>query len=128
MLKKKPIIKNLDDFINSTPDLIANEVAESQEEENVTEEEKEVILDEEKTEIETSAEPEDDNKRSSVIEKQIKKTMFDQDMEDLKRITTYIKSHLLDKMKIIAVLNHKKEYELWNEAINDLISKYTEEK
>ena len=75
MLKKKPKINNPDDFINKSPDKLANQ------------------------------------------ELKGGQSIF-------KRFTSYADESKLLRLKMIAVLTKKKEYELWNEGLDYILSKY----
>lgn len=123
ILKKRPVLKTADDFINATPEitLVKEDIAESN---NTVEE--------------TSQQDNtDDIKQSNNVNITIKKQdtslsdkakeilNIDQNgEEDLKRVTTYIVDSLNKKVKILSALSGKKEYQLWNEALLDLLEKY----
>lgn len=109
ILKKRPEIKSADDFINANPESIVETVLKSPEKET------QPIQEEKKIEV----------KDTIFQDKAKEKFMADEEDEDqLRRVTTYVKDSLSDKIKILAVLTKKKEYQLWNEALTDLLEKY----
>jgi hypothetical protein len=123
ILKKRPVIKSADDFINATPELtlVNDEQTESQNtinesSQNVNNET--LSYDEKKFLADTRK-----DQTISVKAKEI--LLIDEDGgEKLKRVTTYIVDSLNKQVKLLSVLSGRKEYQLWNEALSDLLEKY----
>ncbi len=116
ILKKRPSLKTADDFINANPETIVEKV--------LTEPVIPEVVNENKTEPVTLDEGVEE---MSLKNKAKVKFMSDEDNENqLRRVTTYVKGSLSDKIKILAVLTKNKEYQLWNEALTDLLDKYKE--
>ncbi len=115
MLKKRP--KSTDEFINATPEVIFQEATpevETKQEIAVPEETKPIV----RTPVKTSA------KDDTIKDEAVKKVVAEKEDRGLARMTTYVNAKLVKKLKLLAVLNDKKEYEMWNEAVLDLIEKY----
>lgn len=115
ILKKRPVIKTEDDFINRNHEsVIENDTFQSHND-------KQTDHIDDKTTIPIK------NQDAMLTDKAKEKLNNESaETESLKRVTTYIKDHLNKKIKLLSVLTDQKEYQLWNEALEDLLEKYKE--
>ncbi len=115
ILKKRPVIKTEDDFINSNPETKIEKVSVS-------------LQDDIETEHQNDNEKKETSQQDVILADKAKEKLNKEhnDTESLKRVTTYIKDHLNKKIKLLSVLTDQKEYQLWNEALEDLLEKYKE--
>ncbi|HOD54113.1 MAG TPA: hypothetical protein PKJ08_06280 [Candidatus Cloacimonadota bacterium] len=129
ILKKRPTRLTEDDFINGNPESVIEQIVnkadtvDAEESESIAEKPKEILT----TEKQENNITEETSQQGNIFSTKAQKIMLeevDENEEPLRRVTTYIKDSLNKKIKLISVLSEKKEYQLWNEALMDLIEKY----